>query len=47
VLDRIISEVNMRGYTRLSLETGSAEAFKSALTFYEQNGFDVCDPFGD
>ncbi|QWE22601.1 GNAT family N-acetyltransferase [Polynucleobacter sp. AP-Jannik-300A-C4] len=47
MLNRIISEANMRGYTRLSLETGSAEAFKPALTLYKQNGFEVCGPFGD
>jgi putative acetyltransferase len=47
VLNRIISEATMRGYTRLSLETGSAEAFKPALALYEQNGFEVCGPFSD
>lgn len=47
MLNRIISEANMRGYNRLSLETGSTEAFKPALTLYEQNGFEVCGPFGD
>ena len=47
MLNRIISEANMRGYTRLSLETGSTEAFKPALTLYEQNGFEVCAPFSD
>jgi putative acetyltransferase len=47
ILSRIISEANLRGYTRISLETGSTEAFKPALTLYEQNGFEVCGPFGD
>ena len=47
MLNRIISEANMRGYTRLSLETGSAEAFKPALNLYKQNSFEVCGPFGD
>jgi putative acetyltransferase len=47
MLNRIISEANIRGYTRLSLETGASEAFKPALGLYEQNGFEVCDPFGD
>ena len=47
LLHRIISEANMRGYTRLSLETGSAAAFKPALALYEQNGFEVCGPFSD
>ena len=47
MLTKIISEANIRGYTRLSLETGSTEAFKPALTLYEQNGFELCGPFGD
>lgn len=47
MLSRIISEAKMRGYTRLSLETGSVDAFKPALNLYKQNGFEVCDPFGD
>jgi putative acetyltransferase len=47
VLNRIVSEANIRGYTRLSLETGSAETFKPALAFYQQNGFEVCGPFSD
>ena len=47
ILSRIISEANLRGCTRISLETGSTEAFKPALTLYEQNGFEVCGPFGD
>lgn len=47
ILNRIISEATMRGYTRLSLETGSAEGFKPALALYEQNGFEVCGPFSD
>lgn len=36
-----------RGYVRLSLETGSAEAFQPALRLYEKFGFSYCEPFGD
>lgn len=47
MLNRIIAEANLRGYSRLSLETGSTEAFKPALTMYERNGFELCGPFAD
>lgn len=47
ILHKIISAANMRGYARLSLETGSVEAFKPAHILYKQNGFEVCGPFGD
>jgi putative acetyltransferase len=36
-----------RGYSRLSLETGSAAAFAPALALYEKFGFSYCGPFGD
>jgi putative acetyltransferase len=36
----------LRGYTRLSLETGSMAAFKPAQKLYESFGFAYCDPFG-
>ena len=47
MLSQILTEAVMRGYTRLSLETGSAEAFKPALALYERNGFEQCGPFAD
>jgi len=46
VLTRIVDEARARGYTRLSLETGSTEAFRPAQRLYESFGFTVCGPFG-
>jgi putative acetyltransferase len=36
-----------RSYERLSLETGTAEAFIPARKLYESFGFAYCGPFGD
>lgn len=47
MLTHIISEARGRGYRRLSLETGSTEAFIPALTLYEAQGFQFCPPFDD
>lgn len=47
MLTHIISEARERRYRRLSLETGSTEAFIPALALYEANGFQFCPPFGD
>lgn len=45
VLTHIVTEAKARGYRRLSLETGSLEAFKPARTLYESFGFGYCGPF--
>jgi putative acetyltransferase len=47
MLTHIISEARERGYRRLSLETGSSEAFVPAMALYEAHGFQYCPPFGD
>ena len=47
ILMHIIEVAQARGYQRLSLETGAAEAFKPAQTLYESAGFVRCGPFGD
>ena len=47
VLVHIVGEARSRGYRRLSLETGSNEAFKPAQKLYESFGFTYCGPFGD
>lgn len=47
VLAHIVGEAKARGYRRLSLETGSVEAFKPAQRLYESFGFTFCGPFGD
>ena len=47
VLAHIIAVARERGYKRLSLETGSMEAFVPAQRLYESFGFSYCEPFGD
>ncbi|MBL8378060.1 MAG: GNAT family N-acetyltransferase [Burkholderiales bacterium] len=47
ILAHIVATARERGYTRLSLETGSMEAFAPACRLYESFGFRPCAPFGD
>src|SRR5262245_24982290 len=47
ILDYIIAEARRRGYTRLSLETGSGPAFEAALALYRKRGFANGEAFGD
>ena len=46
VLGHIISVARQRGYTRLSLETGTLPAFKPAHNLYRSHGFVLSGPFG-
>jgi putative acetyltransferase len=45
VLQHIIAEAHRRSYRRLSLETGSMDAFEPARRLYESFGFRYCGPF--
>lgn len=47
MLAHILAEARARGYRRLSLETGSMEAFAPARALYAGFGFRDCPPFGD
>ncbi len=47
LLGHIIAEASRMGFTRLSLETGSAEFFAPARKLYEKFGFTYCEPFAD
>jgi putative acetyltransferase len=47
ILVHILKVARGRGYERLSLETGTAEAFEPARNLYESFGFTYCGPFGD
>lgn len=47
ILEHIMSEARNRGYTRLSLETGSMEAFEPAKSLYSKIGFQYCKPFSN
>jgi putative acetyltransferase len=47
ILAHIIEVARSRSYSRLSLETGSMDAFKPAQKLYESFGFTCCGPFGE
>ena len=47
MLAHIIAVARSRAYERLSLETGSMQAFKPAQRLYESFGFTYCGPFGE
>jgi putative acetyltransferase len=47
ILEHIIAEAQQRGYTRLSLETGSGAAFDAAFTLYRKYGFTEGGAFSD
>jgi putative acetyltransferase len=46
LLNTIMATAKQRNYVRISLETGSMEAFAPARRLYEINGFELCKPFG-
>lgn len=46
MLDHLVAVARAEGYRRLSLETGSMEAFAPARALYAGAGFVPCDPFG-
>ena len=47
ILAHIVQTARTRGYERLSLETGSMDAFAPAQKLYESVGFTHCGPFAD
>ncbi|HEY5898405.1 MAG TPA: GNAT family N-acetyltransferase [Burkholderiales bacterium] len=47
MLQHIMDEAKRRSYRRLSLETGSMEAFAPARGLYQRFGFRECGPFAD
>jgi putative acetyltransferase len=47
MLAHIIEEARKRSYSRLSLETGSMQAFEPAQSLYATFGFTYCRPFAD
>jgi putative acetyltransferase len=47
ILDHLIAVARMRGYRRVSLETGRPEPFRAARELYQRNGFAECPPFAD
>ena len=47
LLEHIITEAQRRGFTQLSLETGTDEFFTPARKLYEKYAFTYCAPFAD
>lgn len=47
ILDHLVALAAAGGMTRLSLETGTPEAFAPARSLYARRGFAECGPFGD
>lgn len=47
LLEHILAEARKRQYVRLSLETGSMEAYEPARILYSRFGFEPCEPFAD
>lgn len=47
LLNHILDTAKSRGYSKVSLETGSKVFFKPARKLYARYGFQVCAPFSD
>lgn len=47
MLAHIVEEARRRGYTRISLETGTAALHAPAIALYRGAGFTPCEPFAD
>jgi putative acetyltransferase len=47
ILEHILKHAGERSYRRLSLETGSMDAFEPARRLYSNYGFEYCPPFSD
>jgi len=47
ILHHLLAEARTRGYTRVSLETGSTGPFLPAQSLYRANDFAECPPFAD
>jgi putative acetyltransferase len=47
LVDHVLAEARRRGYRRVSLETGTYDAFAPARALYRRVGFRPCAPFAD
>ena len=45
MVEHLLTVAGQRRYRRVSLETGTGEAFRPARTLYEATGFVTCPPF--
>lgn len=46
MIDHLLGVATARGYRRVSLETGTMDAFAAARSLYATTGFQPCPPFG-
>ena len=47
MVEHILAVASNSGYERVSLETGTMDAFTPARTLYAKVGFQPCEPFGE
>lgn len=47
LMEHMIAQAHRLGYQKLSLETGTMDAFLPAQKLYQQLGFTQCLPFAD
>jgi len=47
MVEHLLGVARDRGFTRVSIETGSQPAFAAARSLYASAGFEPCGPFGD
>ncbi|MBD7968413.1 GNAT family N-acetyltransferase [Paenibacillus gallinarum] len=47
ILEHMLEEAQRRGYHQVSLETGTLDSFKPAISLYTKLGFEYCEPFAD
>jgi len=47
LVGHLLDVARSRGWTRVSLETGSMEAYAPARALYESIGFETCEPFAE
>ena len=46
MVDHLLATARTRSFRRVSLETGTTEAFAPARSLYRKAGFEPCGPFG-
>jgi len=47
LMNHLLMESKNRGYSKISLETGSMQIFIPARELYKRFGFEMCEPFAD
>jgi putative acetyltransferase len=47
IVRRLLDDAATLGYTNVSLETGTTDAFAPARRLYKRIGFRTCEPFGE